>query len=833
MFAMINFTVNPAPLTSRVAALTRRVLSMVKALILVSCTLGLTACPADLVATGTAIKVLDLIDEDGTLYSGTVAKGSTTIQVLLPDGYNLSAKSTLRDDYETPEAFEADCYSTNGGSKILIKFKMTPKLTLSNGAQIGEGSQIDNSGKPQVFAANTYLTLSVKNGSKTTPYKVYVGTQAQLDATELVSDPSSTYIASFDLYNANNGKLSVSTLISNANDENQDTNLITIFLPADTPRITEGSSQIRLEAPSAMLVTPVSGTLPDKFEPNEPVAGEDSVLNVTYTVYPIGQTPDFLLARTYKVVLKRTGVAQGTPSDPEPGTSIKVLDLIDEDGTLYPGVVAKGSTTILVTLPDDYALPAESTLTDEFKDADGKFDEAKYREECFKNGTPIKFKMTPKLTLSGVTISADSQIQDNGEKQVFPAGKYLTLSVLNGSKTTTYKVFVGTKAQLEAAELVSDPSTTQIASFDLYNANGKLSLNTLITHENDQNDDKNLITIFLPADTPQITAGRSQISLVSSSTMVVTPASGTLPVDFEPNEWVAGTDSELDVTYTVYPIGQTPDFLFARTYKVVLNRSGAAQGTPLDPNSTHIASFDLYGANNEKISRYTVITHANSENTDTNRITIVLPYGTERITAGFSQISLVSPNMVVTPVSGTLPANFEPNEPPTDGADSVLDVTYTVYPKGQTPASAFARTYTVVLKRSNAEQGTLPDPGASLDKLTLTLTGTLNGAIPAGEKAGAFAASGTAVSLGTPVYTLEEGDFGTTDGDVPKNNDNGKFTIAGTDLLVGTDELSIGFYYIVVKATIEDTNGTPLTDIIPITQAFKIQVLDKRPTWGE
>jgi hypothetical protein len=807
-----------------------------KALILVACTLGLTACPAELVATGTAIKVLDLIDEDGTLYSGVVAKGSTTILVTLPDAYKLPAVSTLKDETEFKNEEgnfdEAKFLEVCPTSGTPTKFKMTPKFTLSNNAKVNDAvSQIKNNNNKQVFPANMYLTLSVVNGSKTTTYKVYVGTQAQLDATELVSDPSATQIASFDLYNES-GKLSLNTLITHANDKNDDENLITIFLPVDTPRITAVVTQIRLEAPSAMLVSPPSGRLPSDFpdfEPDEPIPGIDSVAGVTYTVYPIGQTDTFSLARTYKVVLKRSGVAQVS------------LDLIDEDGLTYYGVV-KGNTTILVTLPDDYTLPNESTLRGDYET------EAAFEAACYKinsvNSTLIKktlirVKMTPKLTLSdGTTLSPDSELQ-NDILQQFVANKYLNLSVLNGGKTTTYKVYVGTQAQLDAVEKVSDPSSTHIASFDLYNANGKLSLNTLITHENDQNDDKNLITIFLPVDTPRITAGFSQISLVSPNTMVVTPVSGTLPADFDP-DGSAGKDSVLDVIYKVYPKGETSDFLFPREYKVVLKRTGAEQGTAPEPDTsldTRILSFDLY-KNAEKLSRYTDYTHAGYDNAVTNRVTIVLPLGTPPINDKevVSQIRLVSPNtMEITPVSGTLPSNFESTEPM--GEDNFLDVTYTVYPKGQTSASSSARTYTIVLKRTDAAQGTLPDSPDPDLVLGLQLDSSkLKGPVLVGTTVGTFGVSGTAASRGTPEYTLElgAGDFGTTDDGISKNRDNGKFTITGADeLRVGATALPSGFYYIVAKVTIKGANGTPLTEA---TRAFRIEVL-VAPTsgseWGD
>jgi hypothetical protein len=413
------------------------------------------------------------------------------------------------------------------------------------------------------------------------------------------------------------------------------------------------------------------------------------------------------------------------------GTAIKVLDLVDEDDTLYSGAVAKGSTTILVTLPDDYKLSARSTLQDEFKDTDGKLDEAKFNEECYKSGTLIKCKMTPKLTLSkGATLSDASQIKNNNETQVFAANTYLTLSVVNSSKTTNYKVYVGTQAQLDAIEQVGDPSTTQIASFDLYDTNkGKLSLNTLITHKNDQNDDKNFITIFLPADTPRIATGSSQIRLESPNTMLVTPVSGTLRGiwheetssydDFEPNEPVDGVDSVLDATYTVYPIGQTPNSLFARTYGVVLKRTSAAQETPTKPET--------------------------------------------------------------------------PAEP-------------------ETP--------------------TEPEISLALD---LTLTDSFQDTVPVGEKIGTFAASGSATSRGTPVYTLEAGDFGMTDG-VLNDRDNDKFSIDGADLLVGAAELSSWPYYIVATVTIVDANGTPLTDITPVTRAFKIgpsEASNPGSNWGD
>jgi hypothetical protein len=240
-----------------------------------------------------------------------------------------------------------------------------------------------------------------------------------------------------------------------------------------------------------------------------------------------------------------------------------------------------------------------------------------------------------------------------------------------------------------------------------------------------------------------------------------------------------------------------------------------------------IESFDLYNANYEKLSLFTVITHTNDQNNDPNLITIVVPLGTPRITTGFTQIRLESAdNMEVSPPSGTLPANFEPNDPVPE-QDSLLNVTYKVYPKGQTAASSSARTYTVVLKRSDTSQGQ-PNPEAPL--MLNLIRETLTGTVSDGTKAGVFSVCGTPSVVGTPVYTLVA-DTGTTNG-IRNDRDNGKFKISGADLLVGASPLSPGTYYIVAKVvTMVDGGSSPAE----VTRAFTIEVRDKASAntgWG-
>jgi hypothetical protein len=320
-----TYSLLPLSLVSRVAAMTRRTLLIMKALIVVVFVLGLTACPPDIVSMGTTIKILDLEDEDGEIYSGNIPKGTKTIIVTLPDEYKLPEESTLlTETYENDqEKFDAACYKTSTRGeleeKTLIKFKMTPKLTLSKGAEVGSDSELKNDGTKQTFAANTYLGLNILNGSKITKYSVFVGTKAQFDAIEQAGDPSSTYIERFDLFGPDYKQISEYTVITHASNQNNDKNVITIVLKPGTPRIKGGDkggyTQIRLEAPTTVAaVTPASGSLPENFEPNEPIPFEPSELDITYTVYPKEQEPDSLFARTYSVILLR---ADALPDDPD------------------------------------------------------------------------------------------------------------------------------------------------------------------------------------------------------------------------------------------------------------------------------------------------------------------------------------------------------------------------------------------------------------------------------------------------------------------------------------------------------------------------------------
>jgi hypothetical protein len=304
------------------------------------------------------------------------------------------------------------------------------------------------------------------------------------------------------------------------------------------------------------------------------------------------------------------------------GTTVKVLDLVDQDTIVYSGSVQKGNKVIFVTVPDDYTLPKESTLRDEFKDDAGQNDEALFLESAYKNNKLIKFKMTPSITMSSkATLSPDSELQ-NDKLQVFSANTYLSLVVLNGTKKTSYKVYVGTAAQLSQVDEMGDvePDATYITSFDLFDVNKEqLSRYTVITHQHETNNAGNLITIVLPVGTPRIISGISMIGLAAPNSMTITPFPGPLPDNFEPAVKALDDSSPADSitlehTYTVHPRTQTVESIFARTYTVVLKRSNET-GTVSDSSTRTVRNAKPY-ANSIANNGYLVINGDNSAQLD-------------------------------------------------------------------------------------------------------------------------------------------------------------------------------------------------------------------------
>jgi hypothetical protein len=215
-----------------------------------------------------------------------------------------------------------------------------------------------------------------------------------------------------------------------------------------------------------------------------------------------------------------------------------------------------------------------------------------------------------------------------------------------------------------------------IAGFDLYDSKAnRISRYTVITHENDQNYDTNLIIIVLPLGTPQITGGYSQISLISPISMKTTPVSGTLPATFE---YVAGFGPD----HTVYPIGETVDSSLARTYQVRLVRSDAAQETPGTPDTGNlITSFTLARTNSATPTIGTGIIN-NGDNTIS-------------ISVAHSQIPLLeTAGMVVPQIAASPGATVEP----WNGVWQNFTPPGTVVPYTVTPSSGPPRVYRVTVK---------------------------------------------------------------------------------------------------------------------------------------